>query len=53
MNKRHHVSFNAHRKAKEEVHVAFRTKAGKPVSFDAEKKVKEPVHVEFMAKNKP
>ena len=52
MSKKHHVAFAAHRKVKENVHVAFQTKAGKPISFDAEKKVKEPVRVDFMAKNK-
>lgn len=53
MSRRHHVSFNAHRKINEQVHVAFRTKAGQAVSFEAEKKVKAPVHVDFMARNKP
>ena len=53
MSKRHHVSFTAHKKVKEDVHVTFQTKTGKPVSFDAEKKVEEPVRVDFMAKNKP
>jgi hypothetical protein len=52
MSKRHHVSFTAHKKVREEAHIAFTTKAGKPVSFDGHKKVKEPVRVGFMAKNK-
>ena len=53
MSKRHHVSFVAQKKVKEETHVAFQTRAGKPVSFDAEKTVKEPARVNFMARNKP
>jgi hypothetical protein len=53
MSKRHHVSFNAHKKVNEEVRVAFHTKAGKTISFDAEKKVKVPAHVDFLARNKP
>jgi len=53
MTRKHHVSFNAHKKVIEEVPVAFQTKAGKCVAFEAKKKVSEPVQVDFMAKNKP
>jgi hypothetical protein len=52
MSKRHHVSFDAHKKVPVETRVQFQTKSGKPVSFEAEKKVDKPVHVGFMAKNK-
>jgi hypothetical protein len=50
--KRHHVSFNAHKKMPVETQVAFPTKNGL-VSFEAKKKVSVPVHVDFLAKNKP
>jgi hypothetical protein len=53
MSKKHHVSFDAHKKVPVETQVQFQTKSGKQVSFEAEKKVKEPVHVVFMARNKP
>jgi hypothetical protein len=52
MSKKHHVSFNAHRKMPIETPVAFQTKNGF-VSFEAKKKVSVPVHVDFIAKNKP
>jgi hypothetical protein len=53
MSKKHHVSFNAHKKLPVEKTVSFRTKDGTRVSFEATKKVEKPVHVDFMAKNKP
>ncbi len=51
MSKKHHVSFNAHKKVPMETRVSFPTKSG-IVSFEAKKKVPVPVHVDFMAKNK-
>ena len=51
MSKKHHVSFNAHKKMSVETQIAFPTKNG-PVSFEAKKKISGPVRVNFMAKNK-
>jgi hypothetical protein len=49
--KRHRVSFDAHRPVVEEVPVRFKTRDGEKVSFEARKKIKEPVRVKFMAKD--
>lgn len=51
MSKKHHVSFEAHKKVKEPIVVDFRTKDGKEVIFPAHKKVIEEVEVDFMARN--
>jgi hypothetical protein len=52
MANRRTVQFDAHKKVKKPVEVAFETKSGKEVDFIAEKKVEVPVHVKFKAKPK-
>jgi hypothetical protein len=43
------VEFDAHKTAKRETEVQFRTKNGTKVDFTANKPVKVPVHVKFTA----
>ncbi len=50
MSKKHTVEFDAHKKVKMPMEVAFKTKTGKPIDFVAAKPTKVPVHVKFKAK---